>query len=138
MKFTSFLRKSAPEVNDPRPITFRMIIPKTASIWFSHELCLGVYPNRLRWLRSDKSARRLATDLSTPLDPFFPNSSLTPHFLATNFTRLCEQWMFKLSSTNTHDASGSARIVCSVGLGKTPPPPPAPPVAAVNFPPPPP
>jgi hypothetical protein len=32
MKFISFLRKSATDVNDPRRITFRMIIPKITSI----------------------------------------------------------------------------------------------------------
>jgi hypothetical protein len=37
MKFTSLLRRSATEGNDPRRITFRMITPNTTSIWFSHE-----------------------------------------------------------------------------------------------------
>src|SRR5437868_11701064 len=113
MKFISLLFKSATEGNDPRRITFRMIIPKITSIWFSHELCLGVYTNRMRWLRSDKNVCRLATDFSTPRDPFFPNPCSIPHALATDFTKVSEQWMFKLSTTNTHDASGSVRIVCS-------------------------
>ena len=41
MKFNSFVRKSATDVNEPRRITFRMITPKITSIWFSHELGLG-------------------------------------------------------------------------------------------------
>src|SRR5271166_3177345 len=119
MKFISFLRKSATEVNDPRRITFRVIIPKITSIWFSHELCLGVYTNRIRWLRSDKKACRLATDFKIPRTPFLPNFSSIPHTLATQFTRVSEQWMFKLSNTNTHDASGSVRTVRSMWLAKS-------------------
>ena len=42
MKFDSSLRKSATDVNEPRRMTFRMITPKTTSIWLSHELCFGV------------------------------------------------------------------------------------------------
>ena len=41
-------RKSFTDVNEPRRINFRMITPKTTSIWFSHELCFGVYTNRMR------------------------------------------------------------------------------------------
>src|SRR5271165_5946323 len=119
MKFISFLRKSATEVNDPRRITFRVIIPKITSIWFSHELCLGVYTNRIRWLRSDKNACRLATDFSTPRTPFFPNGCSIPHALATFRTNVSEQWMFKLSTTKIHEADGAVATVCSMWLAKS-------------------
>ena len=48
MKFNSLLSRSSTDVNEPRRITFLMITPKTVSIWFSHELCFGVYTNRIR------------------------------------------------------------------------------------------
>src|SRR5258708_4627544 len=107
-KFNSFPRKSATEVNDPRRITFRMITPKITSIWFSHELCFGRYTNRIRWPDSDKNACRLATDFSTPRAPFLRRSLGTSHASATSFTKLSEPWMFKLSTTNTHQPSRSA------------------------------
>ena len=91
MKFNSLSRKSFTDVNEPRRITFRMIIPKIVSIWFSHELCLGVYTNRIRWLLSDKNACRLATDFSTPRTPFFPNGWSIPHAWATYRTNVSEQ-----------------------------------------------
>src|SRR3982750_2880748 len=105
MKFNSFARKSSTDGNEPRRITFRMITPKTTSIWFSHELCLGRYTNRIRWLDADKNACRPATDFSTPRTPFLPRFLGTPHTSATSCTKLSEQWMFKLSTTNTHEPS---------------------------------
>jgi hypothetical protein len=93
-----------------------MITPKTDSIWFNHELCFGVYTNRIRWLFSDKNACRLATDLRIPRTFVLPNGSSTPHALATNRTSISELWMFKLSTTKTHPASGSVatvRAMCS-------------------------
>ncbi len=33
--------RSAVEVKLPRRMTLRMITPKTISIWFSHDVCLG-------------------------------------------------------------------------------------------------
>src|SRR4051794_3795665 len=108
IKVNSFPRKSATEGNEPRRITFRMITPKITSIWFSHELCFGRYTNRIRWLDSDKNACRLATDFSTPRAPFLPRAVGTWHASATSFTKLSEPWMFKLSTTNTHEPSGSA------------------------------
>src|ERR1700736_2185148 len=114
MNLNNLLRKSSTEVNEPRRITFRMITPKITSIWFSHELCFGRYTNRIRWLDSDTNACRLATDFSTPRVPFLPKSLGTSHAWATSFTKLSEQWMFKLSTTNTHDPSESAATVCSM------------------------
>src|SRR3954466_12390762 len=119
MKSNSFVRRSATEVNEPRRTTFRMITPNTTSIWFSHELCFGRYTNRIRWLDSDRNACRLATDLSTPRLPFLPRSVETSHPLATSFTQLAEQWMFKLSTTNTHEPSESVATVCSMWLAKS-------------------
>ena len=111
MKFNSLLRKSATDVNDPRRITFRMITPKTVSIWFSHELCFGVYTNRIRWPSSDRNACRLATVLSTPRTFFFPNGPAIRHAWATHRTNVSEPWMFKLSTTKIHPASGSVATV---------------------------
>src|SRR3954463_16827623 len=119
MKFNSFVRKSSTDVNEPRRITFRMITPKITSIWFSHELCLGRYTNRIRWLDSDKNACRLATDFSTPRPPFLPRAVPDPHASATSFTKPSEQWMFKLSTTNTHDPSGSVATVRSMWPAKS-------------------
>ena len=53
MKFNNLSRKSFTDVNEPRRITFRMIIPKIVSIWFSHELCFGRYTNRIRGKKRD-------------------------------------------------------------------------------------
>src|SRR4051794_17698407 len=119
MKFNSLLRRSDTDVNDPRRITFRLITPKIVSIWFNHELCFGVYTNRIRWPGSDKNAWRVATDFNTPRPPFFPSVAVTSLAVATRFTKLSEQWMFKLSTTNTHDASGSEATVGSMGLAKS-------------------
>ena len=107
-------------MNEPRRITFRMITPKTTSIWFSHELCFGRYTNRIRWLGRDKNACRLAIDFNTPRTPFWPRAVGTSHDSATSFTRLSEQWMFKLSTTNTHEPSGSAATVRSMWPAKSP------------------
>ena len=81
MKFNSFVSKYDTDVNEPRRITFRMITPKIASIWFSHEPCFGRYTNRIRWLDSDKNACRLATERRTPRHPFLSQGR-------ANFTRL--------------------------------------------------
>src|SRR3954464_3027216 len=116
MKFNSFARKSSTDVNEPRRITFRMITPKITSIWFSHELGLGRYTNRIRRPDSDKNACRLATDFSTPRTPFLPRSSGPPHSPATSFPKLSGPWMFKLSRTTTHDPPGSQANVCSMWL----------------------
>src|SRR5262249_31074575 len=116
MKFDSLLCRSSTDVNEPRRITFLMITPKTDSIWFSHELCFGVYTNRIRWLFSDRNACRLATDLRIPRTVFLPNGSSIPHALATYRTSISEQWMFKLSTTKIQPASGSVatvRAMCS-------------------------
>ena len=134
MKFNSLSRKSFTDVNEPRRITFRMIIPKIVSIWFSHELCLGVYTNRIRWLFSDKNACRLATDFSTPRTPFFPNGCSIPHAWATFRTNVSEQWMFKLSTTKIHKAVGSVATVCSMWLAKSASVRVGPIVGAIDFP----
>ena len=85
------------------------------SIWFSHELCFGVYTNRIRWPFSDRNACRLATDLRIPCGMFFlPNGSAIPHALATNRTSISEPWMFKLSTTKIHPASGLVATVCAM------------------------
>ena len=44
---------------------------------------------------------------------------MIPHAWATSFTKLSEPWMFKLSTTNSHDASGSKATVCSMWLAKS-------------------
>src|SRR5271157_619515 len=61
----------------------------------------------MRWFGSVKNCRRLACDFSTPHIPFFPRSVSIPQALATNLTKLSEQWMFKLSITNTQLTCGS-------------------------------
>jgi len=43
----------------------------------------------------------------------------TSHASATSFTKLSEQWMFKLSTTNTHEPFGSVATVCSMWLAKS-------------------
>ena len=53
-------------------------MPNQISIWFSHELCLGVYANRIRWPGSLRNAARLAFDFSTPLLPFSSQVLLDP------------------------------------------------------------
>src|SRR3982750_2016615 len=120
MKLNSFVRKSSTEVNDPRRITFRMITPKIVSIWFSHELCFGRYTNRIRRPGSDRNACRLATAFSTPRTPFLPRAAAPSHPVAPSFPRPSERWMFKLSTTNTHEPAGSTDNVCSIWLTKSP------------------
>src|SRR5262245_59571825 len=55
-----------------------MIMPKTTSIWFSHDVCFGKYTKRMRWPRSPRNSRRVACDRSTPRLPFFPQVLLDP------------------------------------------------------------
>src|SRR5262249_44277372 len=98
---SSFVRKSSTDVKLPRRTAYRVIIPKTISIWLSHELCLGVYTNRMRWLSSDRNSCRLRIDWSTPRLPFWPRSSGRPHRRVTNSTRVAEQWVLRLSRTKT-------------------------------------
>jgi hypothetical protein len=102
------------EPRSKAPILSDRSLPKIVSIWFSHELCFGRYTNRIRWLNSDKNACRLATDFRIPRVPFLPKSFGTSQALATNVTKRSEQCMFKLSTTNTPDPSGSAAAVCSM------------------------
>src|SRR5579864_4848030 len=71
MKRISFSLRSFTEVKLPRRTTLRMIMPKTISIWFSHDVCFGKNTKRMRWLRSCKNARRLSCERSTPRLPFF-------------------------------------------------------------------
>ena len=68
----SLSSRSANEVKFPRRITLRMIMPKTTSTWFSHELCLGVKTKRIRWVGSDRNLRREAWLCRIPDFPFFP------------------------------------------------------------------
>src|SRR3982750_1809495 len=97
MKFNSFARKSSTDVNEPRRITFRMITPKITSIWFSHELCFGRYTNRIRWPDPHKNPCPPPPHFSPPRVPFRPRFVAIPHPPAPSFTKLSEQWMFRLS-----------------------------------------
>src|ERR1700736_1598959 len=71
MKLISLLLRSVSEVKWPRRITLRITIPKTISIWLSHDVCLGRYTKRMRWLLSARNFRRVSCDSSTPALPFF-------------------------------------------------------------------
>src|SRR5262249_46657233 len=57
--------------------------------------------------------------LQRPLLPFLPRSSSSPHSRATSSTSPAEQWMFRLSSTNTYRASGSSFTVLSMCFTKS-------------------
>jgi hypothetical protein len=74
-----------------------MITPKTTSIWFSHELCFGLYTNRIRWLGSDKNAWRLAIDFSTPEIPFLPRAMVIWQARATYFISFQQHCVFIFS-----------------------------------------
>src|SRR3954468_22482356 len=90
------------------------------SIWFSHELCLGVYTSLILWLGSFRNAARLAFDFNTPSLPFLPSPSpLIPHASATYSTRLSDWCVSRLSTMNTHPASGSVFTVCSTCFAKS-------------------
>src|SRR5215470_18778478 len=78
MNRTNFSFRSVTEVKFPRRMTFRMIMPKTISIWFSHDVCFGKNTKRMRWLRSPRNARRLACERSTPRLPFFSQILFDP------------------------------------------------------------
>src|SRR5919204_1844467 len=78
MNRTSFSLRSVTEVKFPRRTTFRMIMPKTISIWFSHDVCFGKNTKRTPWLCSLRNSRRLACERSTPRLPFFPQILLAP------------------------------------------------------------
>src|SRR5215510_7586291 len=78
MKRFSFSFKTLTEVKFPRRTTLRMIMPKTSSIWFSHDVCFGRNTQRIRWLRSCRNVRRLSCERSTPRLPFFPQILLDP------------------------------------------------------------
>src|SRR5262245_28192723 len=72
MNRSSFSFRSLTEVKLPRRTTLRMIMPKTISIWFSHDVCFGKNTKRMRWLRVCRKVRRLSCERSTPRLPFFP------------------------------------------------------------------
>ena len=76
---------SATEVNEPRRISFRIIIPKIVSIWFSHELCLGVYTNRIRWLFSDQERLPARYRFQHPTHSLLPQRLLDPARLGDHF-----------------------------------------------------
>src|SRR6516162_1704514 len=78
MNRTSLSCKSATEVKFPRRTTLRITMPKTISIWFSHDVCFGKYTKRTRWPRSCRKVRRLSCEISTPRLPFFPQILLDP------------------------------------------------------------
>ena len=59
------------------------MIPKTISIWLSHELCYGVYTNRIRWPGNDRNSRRLNCDFRMPRLPLIPKSASMPDRSAT-------------------------------------------------------
>src|SRR3954452_10264027 len=105
--------KSSSEQKLDRFSSFLTRMLNQISIWFSHELCLGVYANRIRWLGSLKNSARLACDFSTPPFSFCPRSSSIPHACATYSTRLSDWCVFRLSTMNTHPPNGSVFTVCS-------------------------
>src|SRR5260370_42017813 len=72
MKLISLLLRSVSEAKLPRRIPLRITIPKTISIWLSHDVCLGRYTKGMRWLLSARNSRRVSCDSSTPALPFFP------------------------------------------------------------------
>src|SRR5215831_18288282 len=78
MNRTNFSFRSVTEVKFPRRMTFRMIMPKTISIWLSHDVCFGKNTKRTRWPRSPRNSRRLACERSTPRLPFFSQILLDP------------------------------------------------------------
>src|SRR3954466_6293666 len=95
--------------NDLKPDLRRSLrarVLNQISTWFSHELCLGVYTNRIRWPGSDRNSARLPCDFSTPRFPFSPRSSLIPQASATYLTRLSDWCAFRLSAMNTQPDSG--------------------------------
>src|SRR6516164_11234331 len=78
MNRNSFSLRSVTEAKLPRRTTFRMIMPKTISIWFSHDVCFGKNTKRMRWPRSLRNCRRMACERSTPRLPFFSQVLLKP------------------------------------------------------------
>src|SRR3954452_18665096 len=104
--------RSSTEVKLERRSNFRTRILNQISTWLSHEVCFGVYTNRMRWLGSDRNAARLGCDFSPPCLPLTPNSSWTPQVWATHTTRLSDWCVFRLSTMNPQPAQGSVATVC--------------------------
>src|SRR3954465_9906618 len=99
MKARIFSRRSDADVKLPRRITRRTRMLNQISIWFSHDVCFGTYTKRIRWLAFVRNAFRVATDFRTPLFPFTPRPSDTPHASATPRTKDSEAGGVRVSHT---------------------------------------
>src|SRR3954471_705554 len=112
--------RSSSDTKLDRRRSLRTRVLNQISTWFSHELCFGVYTNRIRWSGSDRNFARLSWDFSTPLFSFSPKSSLISQASATYLTRLSDWCVFRLSTMNTHPPHGSVATVCSMCVAKSP------------------
>ena len=113
-------RRSAFDRKLPRFRARRDSTLNQISTWFSHDVCLGTYTNRIRWLASFKNSFRVATDFNTPLFPFTPSGSTgNAHSPATNSTSVAEQCVVKLSATKIHPAFGSVAMARPMWAAKS-------------------
>lgn len=95
------------------------MIPNQISIRFIHELCFGVYTNRIRWRGSCRNSARLSIFFKIPHFPFFPGSLSIPQASETNRTGASDLWVLSPSQTNVQDASGSVRTSASTAFTKS-------------------
>ena len=95
------------------------MIPNQISIRFIHELCFGVYTNRIRWRGSCRNSARLSIFFKIPHFPFFPGSLSIPQASETNRTSASDLWVLSPSQTNVQDAPGSVRTSASTAFTKS-------------------
>lgn len=82
------------------------MIPNQISIWFTQELCFGVYTNRTLWFSSMRNSSRLFMLFKMPSFPLMPSPSGRRHSSATNFTRPSDLWVFRPSQMIIYFLSG--------------------------------
>src|SRR6266508_2044270 len=111
--------RSSNEVKLERHSSLRTRMLNQISIWLSHEVCLGVYTNRMRCPWSLRKAARIFWDFNTPFWPLTPRSASMPQVWATHNTRPSDWCVFTLSSSNTQLVWGSLKTVCSTWATKS-------------------
>ena len=100
--------------------SFRLIIPNQISIWFTQELCLGVYTKRILWFSSIRKDSRLFMLFRIPSFPLMPRSAVREHSCATSFTSPSDLWVFRPSQIMIYFLSASSDMSCRTALQKSP------------------
>src|SRR5712691_5662334 len=72
MNASSWVWRSSTDVKLPRLSRRRTRMRNQTSTWCSHEVCLGVNTNRIRWLGAGRNAARVGIEARMPATPLLP------------------------------------------------------------------